>query len=75
MEETNKTTVPTLKEIRVSQDKTQQEIAQSLGVSKQAVSLWEKGKQSPTLEKAVKLAKMLNISLDELAQSMGIDDK
>lgn len=60
----------TLKEIRISLGKSQDDIAIAVGVKQQAISLWESGKRYPTLDNAVRLAHVLGISLDDLAKSM-----
>ena len=45
---------------------TQSEIAEKLGVSFQAVRLWERGETLPELDKLVELASLFGISLDWL---------
>ena len=45
---------------------TQGEIAEKLGVSFQAVSLWERGETVPELDKLVQLASLFGVSLDWL---------
>ena len=44
----------------------QEELAEKVGVSRQAVSKWERGESSPDTENLIALAKLYNISLDEL---------
>lgn len=44
----------------------QEELADQLFISRQAVSKWENGDGTPDLEKLVALATILNVSLDEL---------
>lgn len=44
----------------------QEELAEKLGVSRQAVSKWERGESSPDTENLIALAKLYGISLDEL---------
>lgn len=56
---------------------TQEDIAETIGVSRQAVAKWESGETMPDLEKARLLAEVLEVSLDELtnyesADNMGI---
>lgn len=53
---------------RASKGLTQEGLAKILGVSRVSVASYEGGKQSPTLEVAVKIASELNISLDSLLQ-------
>ena len=46
---------------------TQENLAEKVGVSRQAVAKWESGESLPDLEKSKLLAEVLNVSLDELA--------
>ena len=46
---------------------TQEELAEKVGVTRQAVAKWESGDSLPDLEKSKLLAEALNVSLDELA--------
>jgi len=54
-----------IKERRLEKGLTQQELANLLNVSMQAVSKWERG-GTPDIMLLVPLAKVLEISLDEL---------
>lgn len=45
----------------------QQELADKLSVTRQTISNWECGQGAPALDKAVELAKIYQISLDDLA--------
>lgn len=45
---------------------TQSEIAEKLGVSFQAVSLWERGETVPEMDRLVELASLFGISMDWL---------
>ena len=55
-----------LKQIRKEQHLSQEELAELLDVSRQAVSKWEQGQGYPEVEKLILLSKKLNISLDAL---------
>lgn len=44
----------------------QEELAEKIGVSRQAVSKWERGESSPDTENLIAIAKLYNISIDEL---------
>lgn len=44
----------------------QEELAEKLGVSRQSISLWENNQTQPTIENIVVLAKLFDISTDEL---------
>lgn len=55
-----------LKDIRKKQNITQEQLAEMLSVSRQAISKWESGFGYPETEKLLILSKELNISLDYL---------
>ena len=48
---------------------TQEFVAEALGVSRQAVSKWENGTSDPSTANLVALAKLYNVSPEELLQS------
>lgn len=51
---------------RKSNGYSQEEIAEKLGVSRQAVSKWERGESSPDTDNLIALAKLYNVSIDEM---------
>lgn len=55
-----------IKELRKKNDMTQEKLADYLGVSFQAISKWETGAASPDLALIVPIAKLLDVSTDEL---------
>ncbi len=55
-----------LKRLRILHSLTQEELADKLGVSAQAVSKWEKEKSFPDLSVVVPMANLFRISTDEL---------
>ena len=55
-----------LVQLRKRLNMTQEELAEKVGVSRQAVAKWEAGETSPDLEKARLLAEALGVSLDDL---------
>ncbi|BCN31883.1 helix-turn-helix domain-containing protein [Anaeromicropila herbilytica] len=55
-----------LKLIRKERHISQEELAEIMGVSRQAVSKWEQGIGYPEMEKLLLLSKELNVSLDYL---------
>jgi transcriptional regulator with XRE-family HTH domain len=55
-----------LKGIRAEKNLSQEQLAELLGVSRQAVSKWEQGGGYPETEKLVQIAKLLDVSLDSL---------
>ena len=55
-----------LVELRKKHGFSQEELADKLGLSRQAVSKWERAESSPDTDNLICLAKIYNISLDEL---------
>ena len=55
-----------LRTIRKERNISQEDLAELLNVSRQAVSKWEQGSGYPEMEKMITLAKTLNVSLDYL---------
>ena len=53
-------------ELRKKHNLSQEELADKLGVSRQAVSKWERSESSPDTDNLIQLAKLYGISLDEL---------
>lgn len=60
------TTANRLYELRKQHGYSQDELADMLGVSRQAVSKWERSESSPDTDNLVALAKLYDVSLDEL---------
>ncbi|MBE6992794.1 MAG: helix-turn-helix transcriptional regulator [Ruminococcaceae bacterium] len=57
-----------LQRIRKNAGFTQEELAERMEVSRQAVSKWESGQTFPELDKLIRMAEMFNCSLDELVR-------
>ena len=55
-----------LKQLREEKGMTQQTLAEMLYVTRQAVSRWECGARYPDLLTAKKIAKILDVTIDEL---------
>lgn len=55
-----------LKKLRKKARLTQVDIARKLGISQQAYASWERGIKKPTQENLVKIAQILNVSVDYL---------
>ncbi len=47
----------------------QEDLAQKLGISRQAISKWERAESSPDTDNLIALSKLYNISLDALLES------
>lgn len=55
-----------LKTLRKQANLTQKQIADKMGISQPAYGDWERGVKRPTQDKLVKLAKLFNVSVDNL---------
>ena len=64
-----------LYELRKKHNLSQEELAEKLGVSRQAVSKWERCEASPDTDNLIALAKIYNLSLDELIYGEKENDK
>ena len=58
-----------LKEIRMKNNLTQDEMAEKLAVTRQAVSRWETGDSTPNIETLKQISKDFNISINTLLGS------
>lgn len=59
-----------LREHRVRCKMTQEFVAESLGVSRQAVSKWENGTSDPSTSNLLALAKLFGVSAEELLKDV-----
>ncbi|MBO5449870.1 MAG: helix-turn-helix transcriptional regulator [Ruminococcus sp.] len=64
-----------LQKIRKEKHLSQEELAEMLDVSRQAVSKWEQGTGFPEAEKLLLLSRKLNISLDSLMETGNEQEK
>ena len=55
-----------LKDLRQQAGLTQVDVAEELGISQPAYASWERGAKKPTQENLVKIAQILNVSVDYL---------
>ncbi|MBR4830509.1 MAG: helix-turn-helix domain-containing protein [Bacilli bacterium] len=55
-----------LKKIRKEQNLSQEELADKLGVSRQAISKWESGQAYPEMDKIITICNMFNVNIDDL---------
>lgn len=63
-----------LKMFRKQSGFTQEEIAEKLGVSRQAVAKWEKGETLPDIESCIRLADIYETTVDLLVRSIGEEE-
>lgn len=69
-EEIRKTLGETLRELRTERNMTQEFAAESLGVSRQAVSKWENGTSEPSTTNLIAIAKLYGIEPEELLKKL-----
>lgn len=55
-----------LQKLRKENGYSQEELADALGISRQAVSKWERAESSPDTDNLILLARLYNVSLDQL---------
>lgn len=55
-----------IKQMRLERKLTQEQMAEQLGVSRQAVSNWENNKNLPDLELIISISRLFSVSLDDL---------
>lgn len=67
-EEYAKIVAKNLRRIMVERDKTQADIVNALGYSKQAVSAWMNGKRTPKMDKIDALCKYLNCKRSDIME-------
>lgn len=60
-----------IRKYRKLNNMSQDELAEKLDVTRQSISLWETGQTQPTLDNIVALAKLFNVSTDELLSADG----
>jgi len=61
-----------IKETRDAADKTQEELAQALGVSRASVANYESGKQAISLSDLYKIADYFNVDINKLIPNMDL---
>ena len=57
-----------IKDARTKKEYTQEQVAESLSVSRQTISNWENGKSLPDIINIIKMSELYDISLDELVK-------
>ena len=64
-----------IKTERIKREMTQEELAKLIGVSKQAVCEWEKGRRIPNRKSLRKLSNVFFLTLDCLDKQLGNQDQ
>ena len=59
-----------LSDIRKSKHYTQQYVADQIGIEQSAVAMWESGKSTPSMKNLLRLAEVLDVSLDDLVAAL-----
>lgn len=59
-------TADRLQQLRKSHGYSQEALSEKLGVSRQAVSKWERGESSPDTDNLIAIANLYSVTLDEL---------
>lgn len=72
-EQVRKSLGETLKDYRVKCNMTQEFVAETIGVSRQAVSKWENGTSDPSTANLLALAKLYGVSAEELLKNVTIN--
>ena len=55
-----------LKKIRKDNNLSQEQLAEELGVSRQAISKWESGSSYPEMDKIIQMCNKFNLNIDDL---------
>ena len=61
--------------LRRRENLSQEELAEKLGVTRQAVSKWESAQSAPDIDKLLALCKIFNVSADELLTEPNLKEK
>lgn len=64
-----------LPKLRKNNNLSQEQLADKLGVSRQAVSKWESGTSYPDMDKLIQICGILNCTLDELLDDGAVENK
>lgn len=64
----------TLKQLRISTNMKQFELAKSLNLQTSTVSMWEKGKSYPSIPTIYKIAKILKVTPEEVFKSFEVKE-
>lgn len=63
-----------LSKLRRDKNLNQEELAENLGVSRQAVSKWERGESTPDISNLIALSELYDVSIDYLAKGQSQED-
>ncbi len=71
----NRHTTDRLVELRKNSGYSQEELADKIGVSRQAISKWERGESSPDTDNLIELARLYNVTIDDLINGESMPSK
>ena len=71
-EQVRKSLGETLKDCRIKCNMSQEFVAETIGVSRQAVSKWETGTSDPSTANLLSLAKLYGVSAEELLKNISV---
>ena len=57
-----------IEELRLKKNKSRQELAEEVGVTRQSIHNWEIKKRTPSLKKMEKLSKILGVSINKITK-------
>ncbi|WP_126992223.1 helix-turn-helix transcriptional regulator [Thermosipho globiformans] len=60
----------TLAEMRQAKNLTQQQLAKAINISRKSISHYETGRARPSLDVIIKLAKVLEVSVEEIYNAL-----
>ena len=63
-----------IKEIRIGKRITQEQLAEKININPKYLSSIERGKENPTLDILIKIAKSLDVNLDDIFKLVQIED-
>ena len=64
----------TLRQLRISTKLKQIDMAKQLGIRESTISMWEKGKSYPSIPTIYKLAKILEVTPEEVFKSFEVKE-
>ena len=62
-----------LYEFRKQRGMTQEKLAESIGIKTNSIARYERGEVSPSIERANQIAKILNVTLDDLMNGPSVN--
>lgn len=64
-----------IRKARTAREMSQERLGQAVGVTKATISAWEQGRKLPEPPKALRLKKILGLSLDAIYRSANTDQQ